>query len=248
LIRILALISIFIGVSHQFELNCVFQQTGWDDILIGGKAFACKVKNLNITLPQQLITKVLPERNDNVVNALLILEQNCEFFPHGIVKYFGNLEGIAVQKSNLKKITKSDLKGFWNLRSISLFGNKLRVIENELFRYNPKLELVSLFKNELQHIFPSAFDNLVNIKILYLNSNPCINQDALEPSKIEKLKCEMVVKCAVTEGMREFAGVESEKLKIEEENIKLKGSFDAVSKNLAANKKKLERTREGYEK
>lgn len=212
-----------------------------------GSAYACNVKTLNVTMPLQLITKVLPEATDRVVNALLILEQNCEFFPSGIIKYFTNLEGIAVQKSNLKKITKGDLKGFWKLRSISLFGNKLKVIENELFRYNPKLELVSLFNNQLQFIFPSAFD-LVHLKILYLNSNPCINQDAIEPKKLSQLKCELVLKCKVTEQMGEFAGIESEKLRIEEENVKLKGSFDAVSKNLATTKRNLKRTREGYEK
>lgn len=198
-------------------------------------------------MPRQVITKVLPGTNDKVVNALLILEQNCEFFPSGVVKYFRDLEGIAVQKSNLKQITKYDLKAFYNLRSISLFGNKLKVIENELFRYNPKLELISLFNNQLQHIFSSAFENLVNLKVLYLNSNPCINSDAQEPAKLDQLKCDLVTKCKVSKEMREFAEVETEKLKFEEENAKLKVNFDAVSKNLAGTKRKLERTREGYE-
>lgn len=245
LFKRLLVILTFIASSYAFELNCVFEKTGWDDILLGS-AFACKVKNLNVTT-RQLITKVLPDTNDKTVNALLILEQNCELFPSGVLKFFNSLEGIAVQKSNLKKIVKNDLKGFSNLRSISLFGNKLTVIENELFRYNPKLELVSLFNNQLQQIFPSAFDNLVHLKILYLNSNPCISQDALEPTKLDKLKCELVIKCQVTDEMKEFAEIESEKLTIQEENFRLKGSLDAVSKNLAATKRKFERTREGYE-
>lgn len=219
---------------------------GWDDVLLGS-ANACKVKNLNVTT-RQVITKVLPDKNDkDVVNALLILDQNCELFPSGIAKYFKNLEGIAVQKSNLQKITKSDLKSFFNLRSISLFGNKLKVIENELFRYNPKLELVSLFNNQIRHIFPSAFEILVHLKILYLNSNPCINIDALEPTKLDQLKCDLITKCKVSEEMREFGEVESEKLKYEEENLKLKVNFEAVSKILANTKRNLERTREGYE-
>lgn len=245
-VRFLVLVLIYAGVSHQFELNCVFEKTGWDDVLLGS-AMACKVKNLNVTSPRQMITKVLPESKDKVINALLILEQNCEFFPSGVAKYFNNLEGIAVQKSNLKKITKSDLKSFWNLRSISLFGNKLKVIENELFRYNPRLELISLFNNQLQHIFPSAFENLVHLKILYLNSNPCISQDALEPAKLDQLKCELITKCPSTEEMKESAEIESEKLRFEEENMKMKVNFDAVSKNLATTKRQLERTREGFE-
>jgi hypothetical protein len=80
--------------------------------------------------------------DDDDINTLLIPEQNCEFFPSGVVTHFKNLEGIVVQKSSLKKITKKDLKGFWNLRS-----NKLKRIENEHFRYSTKLDLISLFNN-----------------------------------------------------------------------------------------------------
>lgn len=213
-----------------------------------GSAMACKTHNLNITKPQQVITKVLPFPNqqDKSVNAFLVHNQNCEYFPN-ISDFFGNIEGIAIQKSNLRKITKKDLKGFKNLKSISLFGNRLKIIENELFRYNPKLELVSLFNNQLQPIFPSAFDNIINLKILYLNSNPCINQDALQSSDIEKIKCEIVSKCKVDEQLREFAEIESQSMKFSEENEKLQASFDSLNRNFVSIKRDLERYRDGYE-
>lgn len=240
------LLVLVVKKSLTFELHCVFENAGWDDILMGS-AFACKTKNINVSMPHQVITKLHPESNDKSVNAFLVFDQNFEFFPLGLDKLFKNLEGIAVQKSNLKVISKNDLKGFSNLRSISLYENRLKVIENELFRYNPKLELISLFNNQLQHIFPSAFEHLVHLKVLYLNSNPCINFDATDVSKLEKLKCELVLKCKVTDQMRDFAVVESEKIKFEEENFKLLENFNAINRNLAMTKRDLVRLQDGYE-
>jgi hypothetical protein len=234
------------GNSLQFQLNCRLEMTGWDDVLLGS-AFACKTQDLNISSPQtRQITKVFPERSDKTVNAFLVLDQNCELFPSGIDNFFKNLEGIAVQRSNLQKITKNDLKPFGDLLSISLFGNKLQYIEHELFRYNPKLAQVSLFQNQLQHIFPTAFD-LGHLKVLYLNSNPCIDQDALSPTKIEELKCDLVTKCKTTESMKDFAELEAEKLKLEDANVKLEWNIAALNKNFVAVKRDSVRFRDGYE-
>ena len=245
--RFIVILLVFVvSRSKAFELHCVFEKAGWDNIL-SGAAFACRTININVSMPHQVITKLHPESNAKNVNAFLVLDQNLEYFPSGLFKFFGNLEGIAVQRSNLKMISKNDLRLFSNLRSISLYGNRLKVIENELFRYNPKLELISLFNNQLQQIFPSAFENLAHLQLLYLNSNPCINFDATDATKLEKLKCELVLKCKVTDAQRDFAIVESEKIKLEEENVKLHENFNAMNRNLAMTKRDLVRFQNGYE-
>lgn len=246
--RILVAILYLITISHQFELECSFERVGWDDVI--GPAYTCKVQNLNVTTPRCLITAMegrhpLGESNENV-NTLLIIEQTCEFFPIGIGKYFKKLEGIAVQKSGLKKITKYDLKDFVNLKSISLFGNELKTIESNLFMFNPKLKLISVFNNKLKHIFSNIFDGLDNLERVYFRSNPCISEDGLNAEKIEQLKCKFIESCSVTDEMKEYAEVESEKLKNELENEKLKENLSAVTKNFISTKRKLESSQKSY--
>ena len=247
--RILVTLAFFIALSNSFELNCEYDKVGWDDII--GAAFTCKAKNLNITQPKTLITllKAQPhpagESNDNV-NTFLIFEQICDYFPIGIEKYFKNLEGIAVQKSGLKRITKSDLKPFYKLKSISLYGNELTTLESNLFMYNPKLKLISVFNNKLKHVYPNILDGLEHLERVYFSSNPCFNEDGVNPEKVEQLKCKLIESCPVTEEMIQYAEIENEKLKIEAENDKLKESLDAAAKNYIVVKRKFEKSQENY--
>lgn len=185
------------------------------------------------------------ESNDNV-NTLLIIEQICEFFPVGIDKQFQKLEGVAIQKSGLKKITKNDLRGFANLKSISLFGNQLETLESNLFIFNPKLKLISVFSNKLKHVFSNIFDGLNNLERVYFRSNPCISEDGMNKEKIEQLKCKLIENCSVTDEMIEYAELESEKLEIDFENAKLKENLGAVTKNFISTRRKLEKSQENY--
>lgn len=231
--RLFLIVSLLIVVSNQLELDCYFEQAGWDDVI--GPASACKVLNLNVTKPKTLITSLRgqhPVNNDNV-NTFLVFEQICEYFPVGIEKFFKNLIGIAVQKSGLKKITKADLKPFGELRSISLFGNGLTSLESNLFMFNPKLKLVSVFNNQLQHVSGNVFDGINHLERAYFSSNPCINEDVISSDKIEQLKCKLIDNCPETNEMLELADIESK-------NKKLKESFDAVSINLVRTRKKLQ--------
>lgn len=246
--RILVALVFIITAAKSFELDCEYEKVGWDDII--GAAFTCKVKNLNITQPKSLITSLrgqhaVGESNDNV-NTFLIFEQICDYFPVGVEKYFKNLEGIAVQKSGLKRLTKSDLKPFANLKSISLFGNMLTTLESNLFMFNPKLKLISVFNNKLKHVYPNVFDGLNHLEKVYFSSNPCFNEDGPNPEKIEKVKCKLIESCPATEEMMEYAEIESEKLKTEAEIVRVKESLDAVARNFILSKRKFEKAQENY--
>lgn len=242
------LLFLVINESYQFELKCKFERVGWDDII--GPAYTCAAMNLNLTQPRQLITTVIGEHpvgaaNDKV-NTVLAFEQVCDFFPVGLEKFFKNLTGIAIQKSGLKRISKSDLKPFGQLRSISLFGNKLKTLESDLFMYNPLLELISLFANQIKHVHPNVLNGLTRLKHAYFNSNVCIDEDGLTEEQIGKLKCKFTEKCPATEAMMEYAEVEMEKLKSDVENAKLKENLHGVTKHLMATRRKLERSQESY--
>lgn len=240
--------ALLVAVSSSFELYCEYDKVGWDDTI--GPAFTCKVKNLNVTQPKTLITSLrgqqpTPKTSDNV-NTFLIFEQICDNFPVGVDKYFKNLEGIAVQKSGLKRITKSDLKPFAKLKSISLYGNKLTALESHLFIYNPNIKLVSVFNNKLKHVFPNILGGLNNLERVYFSSNPCFNEDGLNPERIEQLKCKLIESCPATEEMFQYNELETEKLKLEADSARLKESLDAVSKNFILNRRRFEKAQENY--
>lgn len=207
--------------------------------------------NVNVTMPKKLITSLRGEHpagaSNDKVNTLLIYEQVCEYFPVGLDKYFKGLLGIAIQKSGLKRITRNDLRPFGDLKSLSLFGNKLTVLESNLFYFNPKLELISLFKNNLQHVSPNILEGLVHLKSIYLNSNPCINEDATTKEKIEQIKCKLIETCPATELMVEFAVADSQNLKFEAEIDKLSENYAAISENLIRVTKQLEKSQQIYE-
>lgn len=177
LFRILVTVSMWISVTQQFTLICNFERGGWDDVV--KSPYSCKVESLNVTRPKTIITDLRGQRlmgeNVDKVNAFLIYEQICEFFPVGVEHVLKGLEGIAVQKSGLKIITKYDLKPFGNLKSISLYGNRLTSLESNLFVFNPQLKQIAIHGNKLLHVFTNFFDGLNQLEKIYLSRNPCIN-------------------------------------------------------------------------
>lgn len=240
---------LLISTSHQFEFICKFKTLGWDDSV--SPAFGCTAMDVNVTVPKKLITSLRVEHpvgaSNDKVNTLLIYEQICEYFPAGLDKYFKGLLGIAIQKSGLKRITRNDLRPFGDLKSLSLFGNKLIVLESNLFYFNPKLELISLFQNNLQHVSPNILDGLVHLRSIYLNSNPCINEDAKTKEKIEQIKSKVLETCPATELMIEFAEVDSENLKFGDEINKLNENYEAILENLIRVTRQLEKSQKIYE-
>lgn len=243
------LVALFISLTQQFELNCKFEGVGWDDVI--DTAFTCNVQNLNLTQPKILITKLSGElpvgKSNGNVNTILIFEQICEFLPVGIENFFKGIEGIAIQKSSLKRITKSDLQPFKDLRSLSLFENKLTSLESNLFMFNPKLKIISLFSNQLVHIHPNMFNGLNDLKRIYMTANPCINDNAENHEKIEQLKSKLKDACRATDEMLDFADIEDENFGLKSKAINLEENYEAVAKDLLKTKRKLEALQENFE-
>lgn len=115
------------------------------------------------------------------VQGLWIQHSNVAYFPLGIENFFPNLVAISISNSNLKRITKEDLKPFPNLRYFSLWSNHLQTVEKDLFQYNPKLEVIILKENRISQIEPTVFDNFVDkLRYFYLDGNNCQFGDAYD--------------------------------------------------------------------
>ncbi|KAG5668885.1 hypothetical protein PVAND_016805 [Polypedilum vanderplanki] len=217
--------SISNSLQSQTTLNCIFHVVGWDTILLS--PYACEVKSLDVT-SRVMIThiegqhKYLNLAHANV-SAVQIRDQICEFFPRGIDKFFTNLEGIAVQRSRLRIVTKNDLKPFTKLRSLSLFGNQLKSLEYGLLKFNPQLEFISFFNNSLEHVAEDLLDDLKFKKIAYFTNCNCINDSADTPQYFEIIKLKLMANCSTTLEMRNF-------YELELQNERTEKNFDVLVK------------------
>lgn len=238
------------SASCQLELNCKFERVGWDDVV--QPAFTCNAQNMNLnrtnskTKITSLNGELPPGETFDKVNTFLVFEQNCDYFPIGIDNYFKKLEGLAIQKSGLKKITKAELKPFKELKSISLYGNELTSLESRLFMYNPKLKLISLFSNKIKHIYLNVFDQLPDLDCVFITFNPCISQTAQTKEEIEVIKITMAQSCAITEEMSALALFEEENFRLVSELIKNQEILNAVTKALLRAQKQIEKFKDDF--
>lgn len=202
--------------------------------------YKCESSNINITT-QDAITKIEGQHessqsnaalsNDNV-NALRIFEQICHFFPSGIEKFLKNLEGIAVQNSQLRDIRKNDLKPFRELKSLSLYGNNLISLEFGLFVYNKKLELVSIYNNKLLYIASDFFEINSNLKKAIFTGNLCVDFGAFDENEIIILKQKINENCKPTFDMIHLNNLEVKSTKLEDDYNKISSNYFQQSNEL----------------
>ncbi|CAG9812127.1 unnamed protein product [Chironomus riparius] len=203
------IIFINFSTSKSVTLECNFGLDGWDFAV--KDAYICRAKTIKFTT-KVLITNVegqhvSPNTNDRV-NAFLIFDQTCEYFPSGIDKFFPKLEGIAVQKSKLKVIKKNDLKPFTELKSLSLHSNQLVTLGFELLKYNKKLQIISIFFNKVTNIAEDIFDGLDELKEVHFQTNICIDITAKNATDIEALKTKIYKNCSSTLDMKSLYDLE----------------------------------------
>jgi glutaredoxin-related protein len=183
-------LSIFAANAEQKTLQCEY---GTDDWGFLGSVYRCEVST-NPAITEFLTedvqvtgTHVAGKTNDDVQGF------NCdkcgmEYFPRGLHKIFKNLCGIGISSAGLKVIFKEDLGSFDKLEALWLPSNKIEVLEQDLFSGNPNLEHLDLDDNQIKFIHSTAFENLNNLKTLWLLRNTCIDQSvANNPSGIPAL-------------------------------------------------------------
>lgn len=90
-----------------------------------------------------------------------------------MTNFYSNLDSIWIHDSDLRKITKNDLKEYKNLKVLKLPDNEIKVIEENLFIYTKNLAVVNFENNQIFHIDPQAFSSLTSLTFLYLDYNEC---------------------------------------------------------------------------
>ncbi|XP_070490736.1 uncharacterized protein [Chironomus tepperi] len=116
--------------------------------------------------------------NNNDVTGFVADHKSLRYFPQGLDIHYKNLQLIRIRFTSIHEVSQEDFKPFVNLKELDMHENKITVLEDGLFDYNPKLVFVSFSKNQIYRIGSTVFDNLSNLKYLYLTHNECIDEFA----------------------------------------------------------------------
>lgn len=171
-----------------------------------GNSYTCQIRNFNVTLQNQSITKVsgshYARSTDQNVRAFEISSQICHFLPQRIKNFFPNIELLQVRGSRLKRISKKDLQSFPNLLVLHLHANDLESLDNDLFSFNPQLVRIDFRHQNLKLVGYKIFDSLANLKLADFQSSGCVDFYGQSGSEgIENLRTEIRVNCLPIEEM-----------------------------------------------
>lgn len=219
------------------NLECDIKTYSWTYIPMGT---ACSVKNLLVTTPNEIIKTINGQsethyHNQNI-KILYILLQTVNFIPSGIAKFLPQLEGIQIQNSKLKSVSRDDLKFFTNLKEIMFYENDIEKLDNDVFSSNLELIFVHFENNKLKVIGENILGPLKKLQKAYFRGNNCINLNADNEIQKLELKHEFRENCPTIERIemlkekfcdKEFRELKSEncKLKSEKELLKVQIEF-----------------------
>lgn len=92
-------------------------------------------------------------------------------FPKNLGAVFKNVTWLRIWYSNLREITKEDLKQFPNLKILNLLSNQIENIPKDLFEFNKKLKFIGLSSLKVQKIESSLLAGLPDLEEFSMNSN-----------------------------------------------------------------------------
>lgn len=138
----------------------------------------------------------LKEHKSNI--AAIIIDNNiCHYFPRGFDKYFEHVRLIAVTKTELKVITREDIRPFSEIEYLHLNDNRLTKIEPKLFASNRNLREVVLNNNRIREISPDICDYFHGECNIELANNVCI-QGSTKSLGAKDVTSEIIKKCQKT--------------------------------------------------
>lgn len=179
----------FVSSSLNTIPNAIFQKFSEVEIL---EVFNCGLRDVNgLTLNNAVNLKILLAYD----NKLTTLQD------YSLV-HVKSLEHLDLSRNRIASIHYHAFNGLELLKELSLSRNRITAIENNIFlpltniqwiwldhnkltlasvhlfsMANYKLEGVYLNNNNISAISPYLFDNLSDLKFLYLNGNHCVNKD-----------------------------------------------------------------------
>lgn len=182
--------------AANINVQCEFKLENWAVI---ERVYECKLHDLEITSRNQTIGKVSGEHlkgnTHNMVLALHIFGQKCFYFPDNIRNFFGNLEGLLIAYSGLKKISSTNLQQFPKLQILLMPNNNIEVLEKDLFKFNPRMKALVLNHNKIKHIAHGILAPMKSLLKIFLYKNYCIDSVAVNPIQMDELVTEMIEHC-----------------------------------------------------
>lgn len=131
------------------------------------------------------------------VNSLRIENSQIEKIPNGIGKVFENLTQLEIFDSNLKSISKEDLKQFPRLEYLNVRENHLKELPGDLFEFNKNLEKVFFVDNKIKYIGVEILDKLQKFDYGSFRGNININTfvDKNDIQSMKKFQEILLTKC-----------------------------------------------------
>lgn len=190
--------------AKAIQFGCNFQMQEVQVIGVRYRCGASVITNGSETL--ESVTGVhLAGKSHEDVGFLYIDEQIMPIIPEGIADFFKNLDALTIRKSSLRSISANDLKQFPRLLLLRLASNQLTSLDGDLFKYTPHLQVLNLRDNLIEHIGHHLLTNLKELTHLYLQSNICVNQDALNRADVLSLAPQLSVLCPTLDAKKSNA-------------------------------------------
>lgn len=186
---VIILTSTIFSTSSALIIDCYYVQKGWihlnnDDRTFSSLAYGCIAKIMTYNLQDDNITELLGDHlkgwKNEAVKVVDIDKQPYEKIPRDLASKFQNLEGLFVQESKLKSVSKLDFQPFPQLKMLSLTGNLLEQLENDMFEFTPKIYYLNLSWNLLKHIGTDFLKSLPQISIASFIRNLCVDKEVWE--------------------------------------------------------------------
>jgi hypothetical protein len=202
LLLVIILVALSITLSTAVNLECEFKL--FDASY--GELYTCVSEDLETIDDDNLVTDVcgnhINGKNDKDVKQFYVFNQSVEYFPGGLSSKFPNLESIVVKNSSLHFLFKTDLFELSNLKYFDVSGNEIEILSPRLFEDNADLMEVHFEDNKISSISNDLLDPMVDLKVLKLFNNICVQKDSDIKSFLSNandIKKKLQEKCPISE-------------------------------------------------
>lgn len=157
------------------------------------------MKNLSVSSEYEIVVAISGNheagKGDNDVQLLKIEQQNMTHLPKHLQKFFPNLEGLIIDSTNLKVISRQDLSAFLKLKFLFIGRNHIEKLDAGIFEDTPEIEWLVFIDNFTKRIFSEVLKPLSKLHFANFQRNTCINRKAVNLNEIDVLVEEIKRRC-----------------------------------------------------
>lgn len=115
--------------------------------------------------------------------------------PSNIGNLLPNLISIDICAEPITSVTAEDLKQFPNLLLLAIYMCPIVSLDADLLKYTSKLQAFIVPSNQIMNVGQDLLTNLVDLKFVNFQSNPCLSYYAGNPQQLEWLKNNLPLSC-----------------------------------------------------